>query len=128
VPKGVYERKPMPEETRAKISAALTGITRSPETRAKMSAAKMGHAPSITQWKGENIRYGAAHYRADQVLPLECAHTDASCKGKLDIALRHDAPTDLLRYDDLAGLVFFVGDSTQGYMRLCRSHHRRYDA
>ena len=34
---------PMTAETRAKISATMKGIKRSPETRKKMSIAKMGN-------------------------------------------------------------------------------------
>ncbi|HXJ26380.1 MAG TPA: NUMOD3 domain-containing DNA-binding protein [Streptosporangiaceae bacterium] len=127
MPKGVYERKPRSAETRAKISAALAGRPKSAETRARMSAAKMGHEPSIGQWKGEGIHYSGAHYRAGLVLPMECAHADGSCLGVLDIAFRHaDAPAALVRDDDPRGR-YYAGDPLDGYMRLCRSHHRRYD-
>jgi hypothetical protein len=126
MPKGVYDRKPMPAETRAKISATTTGRTKSAETRARMSAAKIGHAPSIGQWKGEDIGYSGVHYRAGLALPAECAHADGSCKGRLESALRHDAPAEFVRNDDSRGL-YYVGDALEGYMRLCRSHHCRYD-
>ncbi len=91
-----------------------------------MSAAKMGHAPSIGQWKGKDIRYSAAHYRANLGLPMECAHADETCKGMLEVAFRHTAPPELVRDDDPRGL-YYVGAVEDGYMRLCRSHHRRYD-
>ncbi|HXJ67649.1 MAG TPA: NUMOD3 domain-containing DNA-binding protein [Verrucomicrobiae bacterium] len=126
MPKGVYERKPMPEATRAKISATMKGRRKSPETRAKMSAAKIGHAPSIGQWKGEDIRYSAAHYRADLALPRECATADETCKGRFELAFRHDAHTAMVRTDDRRG-PYYVGDPREGYVRLCLSHHRRYD-
>jgi len=127
VPKGVYDRKPMRPETRAKISATLQGRPKSAETRARMSAAKMGHAPSISQWKGDDIGYSGVHYRANLVLPLECSHADGSCRGKLDIAFRHDVPPALVRIDIHRGRRYYIGDPREGYMRLCRSHHRRYD-
>jgi hypothetical protein len=126
VPKGVYDRKPMPPETRAKISATTKGRSKSDETRARMSAAKMGHEPSIGQWKGENVGYSGVHYRAGVALPTECARADDSCKGRLETALRHDAPAHLVRDNDPRGL-YYVGDPADGYMRLCRSHHVRYD-
>jgi len=127
MPKGVYERKqPRTAETRAKISASLKGRPKSAETRAKMSAAKMGHAPTIGQWKGEDVSYSGVHYRAALVLPTSCAYADDSCKGRLEIALRHDASAELIRDDDQRGW-YYVGDPLDGYMRLCCSHHRRYD-
>jgi len=126
MPKGVYDRKPMPADTRAKISATLKGRPKSPETRARMSAAKMGHEPTVGLWKGEDVGYSGVHYRAGLVLPTECARANRTCKGRLEAALRHDAPTELIRDDDPRGL-YYVGDSLDGYIRLCRSHHVRYD-
>jgi len=126
MPKGAYKRKSMAPETRAKISATLKGRPKSAETRARMSAAKMGHEPSIGQWKGEQIRYSGAHYRADLALPMECAHADKSCKGMLEACFRHDANPVSVRNDDPRG-PYYVGTPEGGYIRLCRSHHRRYD-
>jgi hypothetical protein len=126
MPKGVYARKPMAANIRARISATTKGRKKSAETRARMSAGKAGHAPSIGQWKGQNIGYSGVHYRTELALPMVCAHADSTCKGKLDAALRHDAPKDLLRDDDKRGL-YYVGPVAAGYIRLCRSHHRRYD-
>jgi len=91
-----------------------------------MSAAKRGHAPSIGQWKGTDIGYSGVHYRADLALPSECAHADTSCKGRLEVAFRHDAPVELVRDGDRRGR-YFVGPPLEGYLRLCRSHHCRYD-
>ena len=59
-------------------------------------------------------------------LPETCAHADRTCIGILDAALRKDAPSDLIRVDG-RGVRYFIGDSLVGYIRLCRSHHRRYD-
>lgn len=131
MPKGVYERKiPRSPETRAKISATLKGRPKSAETRAKMSASKIGHqglrGESSGRWKGKNISYSGVHYRAALALPADCAHADDSCKGRLESALLHDAPAEMVRDDDPRGL-YFVGDPLDGYMRLCRSHHCRYD-
>lgn len=127
MPTGVYKRRePRSQEVRDRISAALKGRPKSAETRARMSAAKMGHEPSNTQWKGDDIGYSGVHYRAQLVLPTECAMADGSCKGMLEAALNHDAPPDLLKHDDPRG-AYFVGDPLIGYLRLCRSHHRRYD-
>lgn len=130
MPKGVYDRKPMPLETRAKISATTRGRAKSTETRAKMSAAKMGHeglsGKTNGHWKGRDAGYSAVHTRAGLALPKACAHADHSCKGRLESALRHDAAPGLVRDADPRGL-YFVGDPLVGYMRLCRSHHVRYD-
>lgn len=126
MPRGVYARKPMPPETRAKISATTKGIPKSAETRARISAAKMGHAPTIGQWKGEDIGYSGVHYRLEAALPKRCEEADDSCKGILEACLRHNAPIEFICDDDERGR-YFVGEPTDGYVRLCRSHHRRYD-
>jgi hypothetical protein len=104
----------------------MKGRPKSAETRAKIRAAKMGHPPTIGQWKAERIGYSGAHYRADTTLSRECAQADSSCRGILDVCFRHDAPHDLIRDDDPRGR-YYVGDPCVGYIRLCRSHHRRYD-
>ena len=67
------------------------------------------------------------HRRARSVLPASCTFADESCYGKLQAALRVDAPVDLIRTDS-RGRRYFVGDPLVGYMRLCQSHHARYDA
>jgi hypothetical protein len=54
---------------------------------------------------------------------------DATCKGRLEVAFRHDAPFEFVRTDPDSGFRFYVGpDSAVGYQRLCASHHFRYDA
>jgi len=53
---------------------------------------------------------------------------DNTCKGRLEFALRHDAPEDGIRRD-LHGkrLKYFVGAFDDGYFVACASHHIRYD-
>ena len=71
--------------------------------------------------------YFSVHARARKVLPGVCTFADDTCHGRLECALRKDAPADLIR-TDVHGLRYFIGDdSSQGYMRLCASHHDRYD-
>jgi GntR family transcriptional regulator len=77
---------------------------------------------------GQRVTYATVHCRASRVLPLECAHADGSCSGRLEAAFRHDAPPKLVRRDGRHGCFYYAGDPLDGYMRLCRSHHRRYDA
>jgi hypothetical protein len=63
-----------------------------------------------------------------QCLPLICSYEDETCQGRLEAALLKDAPVSLIRTDD-RGRRYFVGDDPRdGYMRLCVSHHRRYDS
>ena len=72
-------------------------------------------------------RNTSIHKRARKILPQACAQVDASCKGMLEAALRKEANPDLIRTDEV-GRRYFVGDNLlEGYVRLCRSHHRRYD-
>lgn len=72
------------------------------------------------------MTYSAAHYRARKVLPRECLHADGTCKGQLEVALRRDAPAGLLR-EEADRLYYFGDDPFEGYIRLCNSHHERYD-
>lgn len=68
------------------------------------------------------------HSRASDVLPWFCAMADKTCNGKMDVALRRDAPEGLIRRShSQQGRRYFIGDPLVGYFRLCRSHHRRYD-
>lgn len=112
--------------TREKISASLRGRTDSPEVRAKKKAiAQRGNASPV--WVGQEASYNAIHNRARKSLPNECQHGDATCRGLLEVALRRDAPAEDLRTSS-RGHLYFVGENIEdGYLRLCRSHHRRYD-
>ena len=65
------------------------------------------------------------HIYADRSLPRICEQADKTCRGRLECALRKDAPPDLIRVS--GNTRYFVGEPCVGYMRLCLSHHRRYD-
>lgn len=118
------EHNPMNDpDAKAKISGDLSP-TKRPEVRAKIAAAA---------YRGTKIGYHAAHKRADKVLPRECAMADDTCKGRPELAFRHDAPAEFVRpytgrLEQYQGRLYYVGpDSADGYMRLCSSHHQRYD-
>ena len=119
------------EETRAKLSAALTGLPKSAEHRARISASLRGrklskeHVANVSAalHQGENIGYAAAHSRADKVLPRVCAFADETCSKKLDAAFRHDTPAEFVKRDKLG----VYSAHPEHYMRLCGSHHQRYD-
>lgn len=84
-----------------------------------------GGGPKATEAAG----YSAVHARARRALRgMPCALDDASCKGRLEVALRPDAPTDLLRVDADGRAYFFGLQVTAGYRLLCRSHHGREGA
>jgi hypothetical protein len=119
--------RPRDQATRAKISAALTGRVDRPEVRAKKrQVAERGSESPV--WVGQEASYNAIHNRARLTLPQECEHADSTCRGILEVALRQGLPGGLLR-TSRRGHVYYVGENIQtGYMRLCRSHHRRYDA
>lgn len=99
-----------------------------PEVRAKATAASRA-----VSYRGTEIGYRGAHDRARKVLPKECARGDDTCKGPLQVAFRHDAPAEFVRVYDgpnekFLGLRYYVGPNVaDGYMRLCASHHGRYD-
>lgn len=118
--------KPRDAETRAKISASLTGRTDPPDVRAKKVAnAQRGSSSPV--WVGTAASYNTVHNRARLVLPQSCAHADSTCEGILEVAFRHDLPPELVRTSP-RGHDYYIGeDVAAGYMRLCRSHHRRYD-
>ena len=75
------------------------------------------------------VSYQVAHLRARKtLLPKACSQADETCKGRLEVALRKDAPPGMLRVDGESGCRYYSGDnSLSGYMWLCRSHHSRYD-
>lgn len=146
---GVYERTP---EHRTKISEELKGRQVSIETRMKIGAAQQGrilspeHRARISEttrqamaspevrsrlrnakWQGETIAYRQAHARADSHLFRFCYTADRTCRGRLDTAFRHDAPVEYIRFRK-SSRPFYVGPNPEdGYWRLCRSHHQRYD-
>jgi hypothetical protein len=69
--------------------------------------------------------YDPKHREARLVLPNECAHADGSCKGPLNCCLREGVPESMIAYE--GNLRYYTGDPLDGYIRLCRSHHARYD-
>ena len=113
-------------ETRAKISAALTGRTYTDAERESHGRVDNSGELSAT-WRGEDVSYNGAHNRARKALPLVCAHADTTCCGQLEVALRRDAPADMVRISPRGHAYFFGATSSEGYLRLSRSHHRRYD-
>ena len=117
--------KPRSEETKRKISEALAG-RKDPEDVRRRKAESALRAEASPVWVGEEVSYNGAHNRARLVLPVACEHADDSCKGRLEVALRRDAPAGGVRVSR-RGHRYYVGDARDGYMRLCISHHRRYD-
>lgn len=91
-----------------------------PETRRKIAAAQSGEKGR--NWRGDEVGYSGIHKRAGQLLPDECAMADATCRGKLEVALRHEAQGPLR--EDRRGA---YSPRVEDYWRLCRSHHNRYD-
>lgn len=79
--------------------------------------------------------YTAFHRRARKELANDpCAEADDSCRGPLQVSFRHDAPEEFVRWT-LGGRVnrpwklipYYVGVVRDGYVRMCISHHSRYD-
>lgn len=118
--------RPRDAATRAKISASLTGRTDPPEVRARKAAAAQ-RAEASPVWVGPAASYNTIHNRARAALPKECAHADDTCAGILEVAFRRDLPPEHVRTSP-RGHDYYVGPRVEdGYLRLCRSHHRRYD-
>jgi hypothetical protein len=72
------------------------------------------------------VNYPNAHRAPRSALPEVCSHADDTCYGRLECALRKDAPVNQIQTDDY-GRRYFTGDPLIGYIRLCKSHHIRYD-
>ncbi len=92
-----------------------------PDTRKKIAAAQSGERAH--NWQGDDVGYNGIHKRARVVLPMECEHQDSSCKGRLEVALRQDAA--IRKWSDSRQRWF--SPDVDDYMRLCKSHHMRYD-
>ena len=104
------------DEHKAKIGAANLGSRHTPEAKAKMSAAR---------WKGDAIKYEAAHVRARKSLVDEpCAHADDTCKGVLQAAFKHDPPSEFVKQGPDER---YYSARPEDYTPLCASHHKRYD-
>lgn len=93
-----------------------------PHVRRKIAAAQSGE--KAHHWAGDEVQYGGVHKRARAALPNECALADATCRGHLEVALKHDAVGPLR--EDVRGRGLY-SPRVEDYWRLCRSHHNRYD-
>ncbi len=93
---------------------------RAPETRDKIAAAQRGDKGR--NWRGGDVGYSGIHERARALLPDECLYSDATCKGHLEVCLKADAAGPFR--DDKRGR---YSATVADYIRLCRSHHNRYD-
>jgi hypothetical protein len=116
------------EDERARISAALKGRVFTETHLANMSTAQVALArrgERAAAWRGDEAGYVSIHKRHRRALPLVCASLDATCRGKLEVALKHDLPPERLRVDPRSGCSFSANPAD--YMRLCHSHHMRYD-
>ena len=91
-----------------------------PATRTKISRAQ--RADKAHNWRGLDVGYSGIHKRARAALPQECSLADATCRGRLEVALMHDAVGPLR--EDRRGV---YSPRLEDYWRLCRSHHNRYD-
>ncbi len=76
---------------------------------------------------GSRSEYNRVHGQAREALPSVCEYADETCKGRLECALRKDAPADLVRTVEGRSTRYYIGSISDGYFRLCISHHARYD-
>lgn len=81
----------------------------------------------------EVVSYTGAHDRARKTLGKKekvCSLPDSSCKGRIEAALRPDAPKEYLyEHRDQPGVMYYSGPNPEdGYRYLCRSHHVREGA
>lgn len=83
---------------------------------------KRKRAAEATNWKGRDAGYSAVHIRARH-LPKICS-VCGTTEGRIEIALRHDAPPDNIKTHD--GVPYSVDASD--YLRMCVRCHRRYDS
>ena len=108
---------------RAKRSVAQRLRMADPAARAKIAAANRGERSH--RWKGDDVGYFGAHYRHQRALAGQpCAHADENCGGRLECALRYDTPAELVKVDEADRR---YSTRVEDYIRLCRSHHERYD-
>jgi hypothetical protein len=71
------------------------------------------------------LGYQAIHARVRETLPPECAWADETCSPLLDVALRHETPREFVRIAPWGPEYSVRG--AEDYIRLCKSHHIRYD-
>ena len=119
MPSGIYEHKPLTPEHKANIAAALTG-----ELNPNWGRDSGGELSSA--WKGDIVGYNTAHYRARKALAgRTCAQEDETCSGRLEVAFNNDTPAEFIKNDPATDSLFST--RSEDYLRLCTSHHRRYD-
>lgn len=83
--------------------------------------------PHIPIAHGGTITYALVHKRARNALPMECALSDGSCHGRLEVAFAHDTPAEFRRRSVYGGREMEWSVRVEDYFRLCLSHHQRYD-
>lgn len=118
------------EATRTKFAEAARRRWADPAERERQSERlKVSHHKSVgssnPQWKGDDVSYLAVHKRLHRILPRVCSVEDESCKGPIQVALKHDAPDAGIRTCPEQGLRYST--RVEDYWSLCASHHRRYD-
>jgi len=111
-----HRGKKMSDETRAKMSASHSGRKKSPEHAAAVAAANTL----------DFVGYGQAHDRHRELLPHICEMIDGTCRGRLQVALRHDrVDVATLPRGGQNGCAYSL--DIAHYSRLCQSHHDRLD-
>lgn len=85
----------------------------------------------------KGLSYTTMHVRANAVLPRICVRADSTCRGRLNAALRDDAPLEWLVVADInAGnrtrydAIWFLDVELPieaGYEVLCEKHHNQAD-
>ena len=77
-------------------------------------------------WSGDSARYVAVHLRMRRANPNPvCKQRDIECQGKVEFALLHDIPHEMLRVDSYSDLKYSI--NPRHYITLCILHHKRYD-
>lgn len=110
-----------------KVAAVHRGAPKSDAQRAKIAATLKGRYAGAANgnWNGEDCGYAAVHQRAKRVLPRVCSHCGAT-EGRLDCALRRDAPIDSIRTSP-QGRYSVAWPPDLAYFRLCKKCHATYD-
>jgi hypothetical protein len=126
------------EETRLKVSLAKRGVPKTAEHRAKLAEASRGNSnarghvvsPELREFlrqlafRPDEMGYQSSHREAGRALAGQpCAFEDETCKGRFEIAYRHDARQALV--EARKGMKY--SRDPADYFRLCQSHHVRYD-
>jgi hypothetical protein len=89
MPTGVYDRKPMTDQHRANLSAAMKGNTNLPNRRGSKWKPEQVAAVSGengNNWKGETAGYNAVHAWLRKWYPKRGVCEDCGTEGKTDYA------------------------------------------